>query len=110
MNLSGGFSSMPQNHTNPLQLLAERIYCQLAGQFPVCCASDEFYFFPQVEAEAPARWGWDDLTPEAVSAFASSAALWQAELQQLGGEAGRRWPPSTRGFGLVRTRLRVPEP
>ncbi len=78
---------MPQNHTNPLQLLAERIYCQLAGQFPVCCASDEFYFFPQVEAEAPARWGWDDLTPEAVSVFASSAALWQAELQQLGEEA-----------------------
>ncbi len=67
----------------PLQHLAEQIYRQLARQFPVCCASDEFYFFPQVVVESEARWGWDDLSADAVTELASSSELWQAELRQL---------------------------
>ncbi|MCW8859223.1 MAG: DUF885 domain-containing protein [Deltaproteobacteria bacterium] len=69
--------------SSPLNFLAERIYQEIARQFPICCASDEFYFFPQVVANGSGRWGWDDLSPAAVAAFAASSKQWEVELKQL---------------------------
>jgi len=68
---------------SPLQLLAEKIYHQLAQQFPVCCASDEFYFFPQVVTEGEARWKWDDLSADALTRFAAISKGWEVELREL---------------------------
>jgi len=50
--------------------IATQLFCELRNRFPVCCASDEFYFFPQLE---PADSGtaslraWDDFSPETVA-------------------------------------------
>jgi len=66
-----------------LQQLAKTIFQTIAEQFPVCCASDEFYFFPQVVNEAAERWDWDDFSPPGLSAFAARTRQWQAELTAL---------------------------
>lgn len=43
--------------------IAEDLFGYLGKSFPVCCGSDEFYFFPQVIPQ-PDRWlGWDDFSP-----------------------------------------------
>jgi uncharacterized protein (DUF885 family) len=68
---------------NPLQQRADKIFQAIAEQFPVCCASDEFYFFPQVVHEAVERWDWDDFSTPGVAAFAARSRQWQAELSAL---------------------------
>ncbi len=67
----------------PLEQLAEQIYCRLAQQFPVCCASDEFYFFPQVSPKDGVNWGWDDFSPASLGQLSVVIATWQAELNRL---------------------------
>jgi len=54
-------------YKNPtIQELASTLYSHLASRFPICCASDEFIFFPQALGSAGDRWSWDDLSPDAV--------------------------------------------
>jgi len=50
-----------------VELLATELYSFLAQRFPVCCASDEFTFFPQAVNENPDWNAWDDFSPDAVS-------------------------------------------
>lgn len=49
-----------------IQELALKLYSHLANRFPICCASDEFIFFPQALGSAGDRCSWDDLSPDAV--------------------------------------------
>jgi uncharacterized protein (DUF885 family) len=67
----------------PLEQLAEQIYQQIARQFPVCCASDEFYFFPQVPGDGNDRWSWDDFSPARLETFAARSRQWEADLGLL---------------------------
>ncbi len=71
-----------------LQRLAVEIYEDLARQFPVCMASDEFHFFPQYVA-AERDWSrWDDFSAEALQAFAAKAAGWHRQLHTLATRQG----------------------
>jgi hypothetical protein len=50
--------------------------------FPVCCVSDEFYYFPQV-VPAERDWSaWDDFSAAAVSDFAGRLAGWEEEAEK----------------------------
>ena len=55
-----------------VQDLAQELYTSLARRFPICCASDEFVFFPQA-VEDVTDWSlWDDLSPGSVEDAVSS--------------------------------------
>jgi len=69
--------------TSPLNHLAGHIYREVSRQFPVCCASDEFYFFPQAQSEGEDRWRWDDFSPASLETFAVRSLQWQDELDLL---------------------------
>ncbi len=49
-----------------LRSIAEDVYSYLGKTFPVCCESDEFFYFPQVVPAREDRTGWDDFTPEKI--------------------------------------------
>jgi hypothetical protein len=56
---------------------AREFYDAVARAFPVCCVSDEFYYFPQV---LPARrdWSaWDDFSAERVEEMAGRVKGWE---------------------------------
>ena len=46
-----------------LSSIAEDLFGYLGKAFPVCCGSDEFYFFPQVVPQPDSWPGWDDFSP-----------------------------------------------
>ena len=73
----------PETKYTSLAQLAEQIYQEIARQFPVCCASDEFYYFPQVITNDKHRWGWDDFSGEAIEQFVNKALHWRTDLEQL---------------------------
>jgi hypothetical protein len=52
---------------NPiLQSIADDLFGYLGKTFPVCCGSDEFYYFPQIVPAQEGWTGWDDFAPETV--------------------------------------------
>jgi len=51
-----------------------------ARSFPVCAASDEFYFFPQVAAQRPDWSSWDDFSVEGTGEFADRLRGWEKEV------------------------------
>ncbi len=71
----------PETKSSSLVQLAEQIYQEIARQFPICCSSDEFYFFPQVIANDSTRWGWDDFSADAIEQFVVKANHWRAKLE-----------------------------
>jgi hypothetical protein len=52
--------------SDSIEKIAEDIYSFLAARFPVCCASDEFVFFPQALPDEQDWTRWDDFSSEAV--------------------------------------------
>ncbi len=68
--------------------IAAEVFETLAARFPVACASDEFYYFPQAVAES-GRWDrWDRLTPETVAETAGRLSAWETALARLEDAAG----------------------
>ncbi len=63
--------------------LAEAVFQRLARQFPVCMASDEFHFFPQVRADQSEADVWDDFSPDALQALDRELALWLGQLDDM---------------------------
>lgn len=55
-----------------------------ARSFPVCTASDEFYFFPQVAAQRPDWSSWDDFSVEGAGEFADRLRGWEKEILAWG--------------------------
>jgi hypothetical protein len=49
-----------------LKSIADDLFAYLGKNFPVCCASDEFFYFPQVVPSPGVRPGWDDFSPEKI--------------------------------------------
>lgn len=64
--------------------LAEEIYRGFACRFPVCCASDEFFYFPQCLAKDQDWSRWDDLTVTSVTEFLAELSSWERRLNELG--------------------------
>lgn len=57
----------------------------LSRRFPITCASDEFYYFPQVSPKNP-RWEiWDRFSPDAVSETVGQLFAWEGRLEILQG-------------------------
>ena len=55
----------------------------LARTFPVACASDEFFYFPQVRLDER-QWGtWDRFSEETVDECARRLTAWEIELDRL---------------------------
>lgn len=55
----------------------------LARAFPVACASDEFFYFPQIRPDEP-QWGvWDHFSVEGIDAFARRLTAWESALGRL---------------------------
>ena len=59
---------------DPVGEVGTRFFRALGETYPVCAASDEFYFFPQVTS-ADRDWSvWDDFSPEGTGLFADPEA------------------------------------
>lgn len=71
--------------SSDLKILADRILHYLCQCFPVCCGSDEFYFFPQVFSEDPDWKAWDDFTPDRIHEVESTLNRFETDLTVLKG-------------------------
>jgi hypothetical protein len=62
--------------------VARRVFEYLAGAFPVSCASDEFYYFPQAGPAEP-RWEeWDRFSPGAVDEVVRELSAREREIEE----------------------------
>ncbi len=52
----------------------------LAHTFPVACATDEFFYFPQVRLPEPQWSTWDCFSSETVAEFVRRLSAWEDEL------------------------------
>lgn len=66
-----------------LDAIATDLFDTLAYHFPVACASDEFYYFPQVRLPHPVWHRWDDFTPDSVSEVVMKLSSSLARLDTL---------------------------
>ena len=72
--------------TNPassVEAVAHSMFEMLARTFPVACASDEFFYFPQVQLPEPQWSTWDRFSSEAVTGSARQLSTWEDELGLL---------------------------
>lgn len=63
--------------------IASSMFEAFADTFPIACASDEFFYFPQVKLPEPDWNIWDAFSPEAVSEFIGKLSSWEDELDKL---------------------------
>jgi hypothetical protein len=72
---------VPDTRSAPgFDTLAETVFDALARQFPVCTASDEFHFFPQVQVDDRDWTRWDDFSAAAISAAIAEMTVWEERL------------------------------
>ena len=69
--------------TETLRSIAEEVYSYLGKTFPVCCESDEFFYFPQVLPAGEDRDGWDDFRPEKIEEVTKRLSLVENEIALL---------------------------
>ena len=58
------------------------MFSALAQNFPIACASDEFYYFPQVKTDPPDWSQWDRFTPQNIASFGQRLSHWKTSLVQ----------------------------
>ncbi|MDH3383464.1 MAG: DUF885 domain-containing protein [Deltaproteobacteria bacterium] len=63
-----------------LPTIAEGLFGYLGKAFPVCCGSDEFYFFPQVIPQPDSWLGWDDFSPGKIEEVKNRLSLAETEI------------------------------
>ncbi len=68
---------------SPAERLAVKVYAGIAAAYPVCAASDEFYFFPQVSSHDKNWQQWDDFSAAAVEDFADRLRNWEDSFSTL---------------------------
>lgn len=66
-----------------VEQIAEQAYAAIAAVYPICAASDEFYFFPQVSTDAKNWRVWDDFSAATIEAFADRLRGWEVSLDRL---------------------------
>lgn len=76
------------NISSSAEAVASEMFESLARNFPIACASDEFYYFPQAQLSAP-RWRtWDRFSPENITAFVRRLSAWEDRLNSLSAALG----------------------
>ncbi len=71
------------NPSASVEAIGHSMFEALARTFPVACASDEFFYFPQVQLPEP-QWGtWDCFSSETVTEFVRRLSAWENELDLL---------------------------
>ena len=73
-----------------LASIAEDLFAYLGKTFPVCCASDEFFYFPQVVPSPGVRPGWDDFSPEKIEEVKRRLSSAERDIGLLSGPPGDR--------------------
>ncbi len=71
-----------------VESLAGDMFRYLQGCFPVCCESDEFYYFPQLVPHAPDWSRWDDFSAERVREVERRLSRFESRLAALSGDNG----------------------
>lgn len=66
-----------------IEKIGLKIYREIANNFPIASASDEFFYFPQVMAPAKDWSVWDRFSSEFITTFAGRLSLWETEIDQL---------------------------
>jgi len=72
-----------QNSKLSLDTLAVDMLASLASTFPVACASDEFYYFPQVQIPEVDWRVWDDFSSDKIAHVVHQLSQWENNLDQL---------------------------
>jgi len=76
------------NFSSSIEAVASEMFESLARNFPIACASDEFYYFPQARLSEP-RWRtWDRFSPENITAFVRRLSAWEDKLNALSSSLG----------------------
>ena len=63
--------------------LGFKIYQDIEENYPIVSASDEFYYFPQVQNKNPDWTVWDRFSPECISEFCTKLSLWENDLENM---------------------------
>lgn len=66
-----------------VEKIASSMFEALARAFPIACASDEFYYFPQVRLPEMQWSTWDGFSSDAVTDIVRKLLAWENELDQL---------------------------
>ena len=66
-----------------VEMIGRSMFEELVRTFPIACASDEFFYFPQVRLPEP-RWStWDYFSSDTVTEFEPLWSHWEDELAGL---------------------------
>ena len=71
------------NPSSSVEAIGHSMFEALARNFPVACASDEFYYFPQVRLPEPQWSTWDCFSSENVTDIVRRLSAWEDELDLL---------------------------
>jgi len=74
---------IPASESARVEKIAAGIFDTIARHFPVAAASDEFYYFPQVQAQAWHWQTWDCFCADAVAEVVTKLAADERELQRI---------------------------
>jgi len=65
------------------ETVCREMFGDLAATFPVSCANDEFYYFPQIK-NLEQDWSvWDRFSPETIAQFARRLSGWEGRFDRL---------------------------
>jgi len=71
------------NPSASVEAVGHSMFEVLARTFPVACASDEFFYFPQVRLPEPQWSTWDCFSSETVTEIVRRLSAWEGELDRL---------------------------
>jgi uncharacterized protein (DUF885 family) len=71
-------------HSSSVEAVGSSMFESLASNFPVACASDEFFYFPQIRLSKPEWNTWDNFSPGKVSEFVCQLSAWEEKLDLMG--------------------------
>ncbi|MFC1884383.1 DUF885 family protein [Thermodesulfobacteriota bacterium] len=66
-----------------LESICDEMFDDLARTFPVACASDEFYYFPQVRASEHDWRTWDCFSEEMIKEVSQRLTGWEGDLDRI---------------------------
>jgi len=69
--------------SSSVEAVGHSMFEALARTFPVACATDEFFYFPQVRLPQPQWSTWDCFSSETVTEFVWRLSAWEDELDLL---------------------------
>ena len=71
------------NPSSSIEVIGRNIFETLARTFPVACASDEFFYFPQVRLSEPQWSTWDCFSLDTVAELVRRLSAWENQLNLL---------------------------